>query len=135
MAGVEVARRLKGLRVLVAEDEILISMLLEEMLAELGCEIVGAASTLSVALDMVDRSEPDVAILDLNLAGENANPVAVALAARGTPFVFATAYGGAGIGPAWNHVPRLLKPFTKNQVAAALALVVTAHPGSMSGIA
>ena len=101
MVGVEIARRVRGLRVLIVEDEVLISMLLEEILGELGCEVVGTPSTVAAALDIIDRTALDAATLDLNLAGEDSDPVAVALAARGTPFVFATGYGGAGIGPAW----------------------------------
>ena len=135
MVGVEIARRVRGLRVLIVEDEVLISMLLEEILAELGCEVVGTPATVAAALDIIDRTELDAATLDCNLAGEDSDPVAVALAERGTPFVFATGYGGAGIGPAWARIPRLLKPFTKNQVAAALAMVVADRPGPVSGVA
>src|SRR5215213_151250 len=79
---------LKGLRILVVEDEAAISLLLEDMLLDFGCEVIGPAARLSAALEAVSRESLDIAILDVNVAGEPIYPVAEALDARKIPFVF-----------------------------------------------
>ena len=81
-------------RVLVVEDEMMISMLLEDMLGELGYETVGPASRLESALDMARDADVQAAILDVNLHGRPTWPVAEILRERGIPFMFATGYGG-----------------------------------------
>jgi CheY-like chemotaxis protein len=108
--------RLNGLRVLVVEDEAAISMLLEDMLMDFGCEIVGPAARLNVALDMAQGDAFDIAILDVNLAGESIYPVADALAARNRPFVFSTGYGGAGIKDPYRDRPVVQKPFSQQDL-------------------
>jgi CheY-like chemotaxis protein len=81
------------LRVLLVEDEIMIALLLEEMLAELDFEVVGPVARLDRAVEMAQRQALDVALLDVNLNGKEIYPVAEALAAREVPFVFVTGYG------------------------------------------
>ena len=88
---------LNGVRVLVVEDEAAISMLLEDMLMDFGCEIVGPAARLTAALDAVEREALDLAILHVNVAGEPIYPVAQALVQRQVPFVLSTRYGSARI--------------------------------------
>jgi two-component SAPR family response regulator len=116
--------KLNGLRVLVVEDEAAISMLLEDMLMDFGCEIVGPAARLSTALDMANRESFDLAILDVNLAGDPIYPVAEALTGRNLPFVFSTGYGGAGIKDPYRDRPVVQKPFgqqdLKRTILAAL---------------
>ena len=120
------AADITGLRVLVVEDEALVSMLLEDMLADHGCEVAGVASRIGQALDLL--ADPNVvfgaAILDVNLGGEPIFPVAEALAARGTPFVFATGYGAGGLPESWRNRPTLQKPFNYNDVGRALAQAI-----------
>lgn len=82
--------QLKGLRVLVVEDEALVALQLEDMLADLGCAIIGPASRVCQALDLLGGQRVDAAVLDLNVAGELVYPVADALASRGLPYIFAT---------------------------------------------
>ena len=86
-------------RVLVVEDEILIGMLLEDMLGELGYAIAATASRVDEAAALARDGEFDAAILDVNLNGQDVYPVADILAARGIPFVFATGYGERGLPP------------------------------------
>src|SRR6187200_2431178 len=88
---------LKGLRVLVVEDEMMVSMLIEDMLGDLGCTVVGPASRLDEAIALANASELDCAVLDMNLAGQSIFPLADLLRARGAPFAFATGYGDAGL--------------------------------------
>ena len=114
---------LNGLRVLLVEDEALVAMLVEDMLAEHGCTVVATASRLEEALSKArDPSlEIDVAILDLNLAGETTFSVAQALSQRGVPFAFATGYGAGGLPPEWRTRPTLQKPFTGADIGRVLA--------------
>ena len=70
---------LSGLRVLVVEDEMMVSMLLEDMLSDLGCSTVGPAARMEPALRLVEAAGFDVAILDVNLNGDETYPIADAL--------------------------------------------------------
>ena len=72
---------LNGLRVLVVEDESIVSFLLEDMLSELGCQVIGHASNVRQALSLLAQQKPDAAVLDVNLRGEMAFPVAETLVA------------------------------------------------------
>jgi CheY-like chemotaxis protein len=98
-------------RILVVEDELMIRMLLEDMLGELGCTVAAAAARLDEALDAARTAEFDVAILDVNLNGQPVAPVAEALIARGKPFIFATGYGEHGLPEPYRGRPTLKKPF------------------------
>jgi DNA-binding NtrC family response regulator len=113
---------LAGIRVLLVEDETLVAMLLEDMIADLGGTVIGSASRVSRALEMVE--DPgcaiDLAVLDVNLGGEEVFPVASALAERRVPFAFSTGYGNAGLPEAWRSRPTLQKPFTQDQVTLVL---------------
>ena len=81
--------RLRGLRVFVVEDESLITMRLEDILDDLGCQMAGSALTLRQAMDLVDTVQAQVAILDINLGGDPIFPVATRLVARNIPIIFA----------------------------------------------
>jgi DNA-binding response OmpR family regulator len=116
---------LNGLRVLIVEDETLVAMLVEEYLIELGCVVAGSARRIGKALEALEQSELDAAILDLNVAGENILPLAEALDARGVPFLFASGYGAKGVDPRWAHLPVLQKPFTITELEKALLALKT----------
>lgn len=111
---------LTGRRVLVVEDEILVAMLIEDILADLGCEVVGPASRVAAAIDLARSAEIDVAFLDVNVAGEEVFPVAEALAARGIPFVFVSGYGDEALEGSFVGRPTLKKPFPPDDLGAAL---------------
>jgi CheY-like chemotaxis protein len=98
-------------RVLIVEDDVMIRMLIEDMLGDLGFTVAAEASKVHEALAAVNSTAFDVAILDVNLSGETTGPVAEALAARGTPFVFATGYGEHGLPDQFRDRPLLKKPF------------------------
>jgi CheY-like chemotaxis protein len=118
-------RSLQGLRVLILEDEMMITMMMEDMLSDLGCEIVGPASNVADALDLVGREKISIGLLDLNLSlGETGYPVADALAARGVPFAFVTGYGADSLREPHRNRATLGKPFrleTLEELVIALA--------------
>lgn len=118
------AGRLTGCRVLVVEDEMLIGLLIEDTLQELGCIVVGPVGKLDAALQLATSETLDVAILDVNIRGGHVYPVAEQLQARGIPFVLASGYGDWALDAAFRGQPRLNKPFTakdlEEQVKAAL---------------
>jgi CheY-like chemotaxis protein len=112
-----------GLRVLLVEDEIMIALLLEDMLAELGHTIAGPVARLDAALAMARSEAFDVAFLDVNLDGQEVYPVAEVLAARGTPFIFVTGYGKTGLRAPYGDRPTLQKPFRRHDLVQLLAEV------------
>jgi DNA-binding NarL/FixJ family response regulator len=114
----------KGLRVLVVEDEALIRLELEDMLADLGCEIAGSAGNLDAALTLADQVTCDLAILDINLANRPVKPVADRLEARGIPFLFTTGYPDHGHRVAHSRAPLLEKPYTRASLGAVLSQLV-----------
>jgi DNA-binding NtrC family response regulator len=82
---------LAGRRVLIIEDEVLMAMELEDLLEREGAVVVGSAGSVARGRELLN-DEPEVAILDLNLAGEDSTPLAAALAQRHIPFVVVTGY-------------------------------------------
>lgn len=112
-------------RILVVEDEPIVAIALQDMLEELGYEVVGPGFRVAAALALA-RNEPiDAAILDVNMGDGDSYGVAEALGARGIPFVFATGYGRLGLDPAYDEAAVLQKPYREAQVAAALNALLT----------
>ncbi len=102
---------LRGRRVLVVEDEYLLAEDLRQELERQGAEVLGPVPTVAEALELLATGPaPSIAILDINLQGEMAFPVADALRERAIPFVFATGYDAQAIPPAYADVPRMEKP-------------------------
>jgi CheY-like chemotaxis protein len=103
-------------RILVVEDEILIGMLLEDMLTDLGYQVAGTASRVEEALTLARNLPIDAAILDVNVGGTEVFPVADVLAGRSIPFVFATGYGERVLPIAYKERPTLQKPFEQSSL-------------------
>lgn len=115
-------KMLQGRRVLLVEDEFLIASDLAQLLRQQGAEVLGPASTVRGALALLrDAPAPDGAVLDVNLRGEMAFPVADALRDRGVPFVFATGYTNEMIPVRYASVPCCEKPFDGPEIVRALA--------------
>ena len=108
------------MRILVAEDEMLVAMLIEDMLGDLGHDVVGPAMRLETALAAAESEDLDFAILDINLAGKQSFPVADRLVRRGIPFMFASGYGAAGLVDPYRQAPVLQKPFDVARIAAVI---------------
>lgn len=122
---------LSPLNVFVVEDEALVALNLEDMLAELGCAIVGPAMRIERARAMIENGiQADVAILDVNVAGEQVFPIAEMLAARGVPIVFATGYDREGLPQDWHNRTILQKPYTLGDVSRSLAAAVAREAGA-----
>jgi CheY-like chemotaxis protein len=112
--------QIKPIRVLVVEDEGLVALMLEDLLEDLGCEVAGSLPTVGAAMDWIeDGGSADLALLDVNLAGEPVFPVAEALKARGVPFAFATGYG-EDHDPRFKDAPLLGKPIRQERLEALL---------------
>lgn len=109
---------LSGMSVLLVEDEPVVAMDVEDLLMELGCNVVGPCHRLSAALKAARDKPFDVAVLDVNLNGEESYPVAQALVERSIPFIFATGFGHRG--NPFPHAPTLAKPYAREELEAAI---------------
>jgi CheY-like chemotaxis protein len=122
---------LQGKRVLLVEDDVLLLMSLQDMVAGFGCSVADSAMAVAPALSLARDAPIDVAVLDVNLNGELVTPVAELLVARGVPFIFATGYD-ARILPSLADRPRVAKPYSAEQIRDALlqALATAGERGS-----
>ena len=113
---------LTGRRVLIVEDEVLIALMLQSMLEELGYQIVGRARTVAAALAIVeaDTQDIDAATLDVNLDGEHSSAIADALEAHGIPFIITTGYDDPKILARFHGRPVVHKPIVPGQLEHAL---------------
>jgi CheY-like chemotaxis protein len=121
-------------RVLIVEDEVMIALMLESLLLELGYEVAGCAHRLDKAIEIARTYEIHIALLDLNLNGQSSLPVADILHDRGIPFVFATGYGRAGLKGKFPAAPVLTKPFKLENLAEALVHARTEQAGPYPSI-
>jgi CheY-like chemotaxis protein len=117
---------LAGKRVLVVEDEYLVAMLIEDVLEECGCSIVGPCGTVAAALEAAQTDTFDLAVLDVNLRGLKVYPVAELLAERHVPFLFLSGYGDDAIPPGRSTWKVCTKPFRSNDLVAMLQGVLAA---------
>jgi DNA-binding response OmpR family regulator len=118
---------LHGRRVLVVEDELLVAMELDSVLRAQGCAVLGPAATVDRAVALIGEGRPEVAVLDLNLGGQSALPVAAALNARGVPFLVVSGYSETqSRAPELSRAPRLAKPVSHRQLLHALRRALVA---------
>jgi len=111
-------------KILVLDDEPMISSILEEWLTELRCETIGPAHSVQAALGLVASTSVDAGILDVTLKGEDCYPVAEALRSRAIPFALATGYGAGGVAERFRKQPILTKPFTFEALRSAIAALL-----------
>ncbi len=119
MSGRAGVAELAGLRVPIVEDEILIAMEVEDLLSGRGAAVIGPANNALRALALIEAGAPDVAVLDIALTGGTAAPIADALRARAIPFVVVTGHAEPPT-PALRRAPRVGKPFTGDELVAAV---------------
>ena len=113
-------------RVLLVEDEMMVAGMVQRMLTDLGYAVVGPATTVDEAMEMIGGGGIDAAVLDINLDGEMSYPVADELIGRGIPFVFSTGYGGGDLPDAYQGSHVLKKPFRRSGLGDALAGLLAA---------
>lgn len=125
-----------GKRVLIVEDELLVAMSLEDTLRSLGCTVIGPVATLGEALRIAGDVDADLAILDVNLRGEQVFPAAEILAGRGIPLVFCSGFVGASpLPPCFGGALQVPKPYTDRVIAQAVRQLVGRHPArAVSGL-
>jgi PAS domain S-box-containing protein len=100
-------------RILLVEDESLIAMMMDQTLRELELDVVGPFGTVHEALEAIERESIDAGILDINLGGEMAYPIAHILQVRKVPFVFMTGYGAETIAAPFSGVRIFQKPLER----------------------
>lgn len=115
-------------RVLVVEDDSLVAMMVEDMLADIGCGAVTVAGTVAEALARVEAGGFDFALLDINVGGEPVFPVAQALRGKGIAFAFASGYGAMGLPEDFRAAPTVAKPFRHDDLEAAIVAGVRQNP-------
>ncbi len=116
------------IRILLVEDEAAIAMLIEDMVADIGGELVATATRLDDAMAQASEREIDFAILDLNLGGMLTYPVADLRRQRGIPFVFATGYGAGGLAKGYENETALEKPFTTSTLERVMKQTLALKP-------
>ena len=126
-------RSLAGKRLLVVEDELLVGMLVKNMLDDLGAAVIGPCGSLGDGLAEARAERFDCAILDLNLAGEQADPLAELLLARGVPFVFITGYQRDSLDRRYANVPVLQKPIDTAALESVLLSLLDTKPLVQAG--
>lgn len=112
-----------SLRVLVVEDEPLVGMIIEDVIEELGWQVVGPVAILAEATELASVARIDCAVLDVNVRGGHTYPLAAMLAERGIPVLMATGYGDAAMPEQLLRERRLTKPYTHDQLKIELRLL------------
>jgi CheY-like chemotaxis protein len=120
---------LVGKRILIVEDELLVALLIEDLLDELGCSTLGPCGSVAKALDAARSEAFDLAVLDVNLAGEKVYPVVEVLAERGIPFLFLSGYGDEAIPPGHREWKVCAKPFRGADLATMMSAALEAPAG------
>ena len=118
------ARTLPNLRILVVEDEVIIALAIEDMLIQIGCDVVGPAYSVSAGQELAASEAVDAAVLDINLGGQSSDAVARTLQSRGIPFLFSTGYGLSAVPNGFEDRPVLQKPYTLEILGRALEEIV-----------
>jgi CheY-like chemotaxis protein len=108
-------------RVLVVEDEAVIAALIENALVDGGCSVVGPVATVGRALELIEKTGIDAALLDISINGRDTYPVADLLVARGVPFVFVSGFTRRDLPPRYRHCAHITKPFGPSAIMAALS--------------
>jgi CheY-like chemotaxis protein len=117
---------LEGRRILVVEDSPVVAPFTADLLEEIGCEVVGPAPTMAAARELIEAGGFDAALMDIHIRGERVFPLCEALEAKGVPFVLTSGYADWNMPDQWQARPRLQKPYTLDDVQAALAGVLPA---------
>lgn len=111
---------LAGQRILVLEDQVIVALSVRDMLMDLGATVAGPALTLADGYDLALKAPIDAAVLDLWIHGERSYAVGEALRHRSIPFVMTGSFDHEAEPPGFAAVPRLMKPFSAQELTDAL---------------
>ena len=114
---------IESFRILLIEDEVVIAMTAEDMLEEIGCEVVAQAANFDDAMQCALEGDFDLALVDINLNGVMSLPVAKVLREAGKPFIFTTGYGNVGLESDFSDATVVTKPYTMRTLSQAIASV------------
>lgn len=106
----------EGRCILVVEDEVIIGMMAQDMLEELGATVLGPAMNVAQGVSLAETGGLDAALVDINLDGKRSDAIVEVLDRRGIPFVYTTGYGKGAV----EDRPVLEKPYTADALARAL---------------
>jgi DNA-binding response OmpR family regulator len=107
-------RPLHEIKALVVEDDAILANVVDDMLRELGFVDIAHASSVEAALAALDKDQPHFVLLDANLRGAHAHPVARALREAGVPVIVTTGYSPNDLPPSLAAETILHKPFNTN---------------------
>lgn len=122
--GRRAAARLKGRRILLVEDSPVVGPFTADLLEDIGCEVVGPAPTMAAARHLIETESFDAALMDVHIRGERVFGLCEALEAKGIPFALTSGYADWSMPEQWQSRPRLQKPYTIDEVEAALAALL-----------
>lgn len=128
---------LKGIRLLIVEDEALVAMMIHDVMHDAGAQVIGPAVTIERALAEIAGNTIDCALLDVNLAGQRVDRVADELIRRGIPFIFLTGYGQSGIAERFPQIPVVAKPFEDEnllQIVSDMVIALRNRPALSNGV-
>jgi len=117
--------QLVGKRILIVEDEPLIGLELASIFESAGAVVIGPASSLTAARELLKNQAPDAALLDVNVSGERVDDLAATLVRASIPFAFLTGYGRDALPPAFRATPLIPKPFGADQALTGIAALLT----------
>ena len=112
---------LAGRRILIVEDSPVVGPFAADVLTELGCEVIGPAPNMATARDLMENERFDAAIMDVHIRGERVFPLCDWLDSKGVPFLLTSGYADWQMPDKWETRPRLQKPYTLEDVRAALS--------------
>ena len=114
-----------GRRILVVEDSPVVAPYTMDILTDLGCEVVGPAPNMAAAREMMENESFDAAVMDVHIRGERVFPLCDLLEEKGVPFLLTSGYADWQIPEKWQDRPRLQKPYTIDDLRAALAPILS----------
>ena len=113
-------------RILIVEDSPVVGTFTADLLAELGCTVIGPAPNMAAAREMIENEHFDAAIMDVHIRGKRVFPLCELLEEKKVPFVLTSGYADWQMPDKWKARPRLQKPYTLDQMEKALAEIMTA---------
>jgi CheY-like chemotaxis protein len=120
-------QELGGRRVLIVEDEALIAGLIEKILGDAGCTVIGPVASAKHALNIIEQGPIDAVLLDISAGDEEAYPVADLLADRGIPFMFVSGYAQRDMPVKYRQYAYISKPFEPAEMLALLGKAIQAR--------